>query len=216
MTLSAICATSVCLYAAGSSGSGSVSITSPSGVTENFAGLSNTTSPSATLPTGWYLTESNTGAAADGQYVVSTGSGNAGGAYSFGAASAADRALGSLGSGTVTPVQYGAQLANNTGSVITSITISYWGEMWRRGSIDRGFRRGVDVRLQPQRDQPDHRHVHHGARAGLQLPARYVFGHADGRNGGQQQRVPPVAHRHDQRALGGQRADRLDPLDRYR
>lgn len=134
ITLSAVCAISVCVYAAGSSGSGSVSITSPSGVSENFAGLSNSTSPSATLPIGWYLTESNTGAAADGQYVVGTGSGNAGGAYSFGLAAAADRALGSLGSGTVSPVQYGARLLNDTGSVITSVTISYWGEMWRRGT----------------------------------------------------------------------------------
>lgn len=82
MTMSAFCAMSVYAYAAGSSGSGSVSITSPSGVTENFAGLSNSTSPSATLPTGWYLTELNTGAAADGLYVVGTGSGNGGGAYS--------------------------------------------------------------------------------------------------------------------------------------
>ncbi len=100
MTLSAVCAMSVYMFAAGSSGSGSVSITSPAGVSENFAGLSNSTSPSSTLPVGWYLTESNTGGAADGLYVVGTGSGNAGGAYSFGLASAADRALGSLGSGT--------------------------------------------------------------------------------------------------------------------
>jgi hypothetical protein len=67
--------------------------------------------------------------------VVGTGSGNAGTAYSFGAASSSERALGSRGSGNVSPVQYGARLVNNTGSVITSmITISYRGEMWRRGS----------------------------------------------------------------------------------
>jgi uncharacterized protein len=134
LTISALSAMSICVYAAGSSGSGSVSITSPSGFSENFAGLSNSTSPSSALPAGWYLTESNTGGAADGLYVVGTGSSMSGGAYSFGAASALDRALGSLGSGTVTPIQYGAQLTNNTGSVITSINVAYWGEMWRRGS----------------------------------------------------------------------------------
>src|SRR5262249_46246152 len=86
----------------------------------------------------WYLVETGTGAAADGQYVVGTGSSNAGGAYSFGAVSATDRALGSVGSGTVTPIQYGAQFTNNTGAVITSVTLSYFGEMWRRGTATTG------------------------------------------------------------------------------
>jgi predicted extracellular nuclease len=134
LTLAALCATSASALATGSSGSGSVSIASPAGVTQNFDTLSNSTSPSSLLPTGWYLTETGTGAAADGLYVVGTGSSNAGGAYSFGAAAAIDRAFGSLGSGTVTPVQYGAQFTNNTGSVISSITLAYAGEMWRRGT----------------------------------------------------------------------------------
>jgi predicted extracellular nuclease len=134
LTLAALCATSGSALATGSSGSGSVSIPSPAGVTQTFNTLSNSTSPSNALPPGWYLTETGTGAAADGSYVVGTGSSNAGGAYSFGAASTVDRALGSLGSGTVTPVQYGAQFTNATGSVISSITISYTGEMWRRGT----------------------------------------------------------------------------------
>jgi uncharacterized protein len=134
MTAAALCATTVSALASGSSGSGSVSIPSVAGVTQNFNTLSNSTSPSNALPTGWYLTELGTGAAADGSYVVSTGSGNAGGAYSFGAASATDRALGSLGSGTVSPIYYGAQFTNNTGSVISAVTISYTGEMWRRGT----------------------------------------------------------------------------------
>lgn len=118
----------------GSSGTGSVSITSPAGITEAFDTLSNTTSPSASLPAGWYLTELGTGAAADGQYVVGTGSSNAGGAYSFGSTASTDRAFGSLGSGTVTPIHFGAQFSNDTGAVITSVTISYSGEMWRRGT----------------------------------------------------------------------------------
>src|SRR5206468_175012 len=68
-----------------------------------------------------------------GSYVVGTGSGNAGGAYSFGATGSTDRALGSLGSGTVTPIQYGAQLTNTGSSTIGTLTISYDGELWRRG-----------------------------------------------------------------------------------
>ena len=108
MTVAALGATCASALATGSSGSGSVSIPSPAGVTQNFNTLSNSTTPSNALPTGWYLTETGTGAAADGSYVVGTGSSNAGGAYSFGAALATDRALGSLGSGTVTPIQYGS------------------------------------------------------------------------------------------------------------
>ena len=132
--LAAICATAVGVLATGASGSGSVSIASPAGVTETFDGLSNSTSPSGLLPAGWYLSETGTGAAADGLYVVGIGSSNGGGAYSFGAAGSTERALGSLGSGTVTPIQYGAQFTNHTGAVISSVTITYTGEMWRRGT----------------------------------------------------------------------------------
>jgi len=124
-------------FATGSSGSGSVSMTGTT-VTQNFDTLSSTTSPSTALPTGWYLTETGTSSAADGAYVVGTGSSNAGGAYSFGASGSAERALGSVGSGTAAPIQYGAQFTNNTGSVITSITISYTAEMWRRGTATSG------------------------------------------------------------------------------
>jgi predicted extracellular nuclease len=143
LTMSALCAMSVYVFAAGSSGSGSVSITSPSGVSENFSSLSNSATPSSTLPTGWYLFEGGTGGAADGQYVVGTGSGNGGTAYSFGASTSTERALGSLGSGSVSPVQYGARLVNDTGSVITSITLSYQGEMWRRGSTTAASNEGL-------------------------------------------------------------------------
>lgn len=133
--LIAALASGVALFAVGSSGSGSISIT-PSNTygPENFSTLSSTTTPSNALPSGWYLTELNTGGAADGLYVVGTGSSNSGGAYSFGVSGSTERALGSLGSGTVTPIHYGARFVNNTGAVITSVTVSYAGEMWRRGT----------------------------------------------------------------------------------
>src|SRR5262249_45227886 len=69
---------------------------------------------------------------------VGTGSSNAGGGYSFGATSATDRALGSVGSGTVTPIQYGAQFTNNTGAGITSVTLSYFGEILGPGTPTTG------------------------------------------------------------------------------
>lgn len=133
----AVAALSVISYtvkAAGTSGTGAVSIPSTAPVAQNFDTLSNSTSPSTLLPTGWYLTELGTGSAADGAYVVGTGSSNGGGAYSFGATGSTERALGSLGSSSVTPIYYGARFTNNTGSVITSLAISYTGEMWRRGT----------------------------------------------------------------------------------
>src|SRR5262245_56792655 len=82
MTVFLLCAT---VAGAQASGSGSVCITSPSGFTQNLDTLSNSASPSNVLPTGWYLIELGSGGAADGSYVVGTGSSNAGGAYSFGA-----------------------------------------------------------------------------------------------------------------------------------
>src|ERR1022692_387868 len=130
-TLSVI---SYTVKAAGTSGTGAVSIPSTAPMAQNFDTLSNSTSPSTLLPTGWYLTELGTGSAADGAYVVGTGSSNGGGAYSFGATGSTERALGSLGSSSVTPIYYGARFTNNTGSVITSLAISYTGEMWRRGT----------------------------------------------------------------------------------
>ncbi|MFD1143105.1 cellulose binding domain-containing protein [Larkinella insperata] len=63
--------------------------------------------------------------------IAGTGSGNTGGLYSFGAASTAERALGSVASGSANPVLYGLVLANSTGRAITSLQISYTGEQWR-------------------------------------------------------------------------------------
>jgi hypothetical protein len=102
--------------------------------TEDFDTLANSTA-SATLPTGWYLSES--GGNADPTYTAGTGSGNAGDTYSFGSAASTDRALGGLQSGSLIPT-FGAQLQNNTGTTITSLLIAYVGEMWRLGTSDRG------------------------------------------------------------------------------
>jgi hypothetical protein len=119
--------------ATGASGSGSIAISNSGPILQDFNTLANSGTTSAALPAGWYLTELGTGAAADGAYVVGTGSSNSGGAYSFGAAAATDRALGSVGSGSVTPIMFGAKFTNNGSGPITALAISFDGEMWRRG-----------------------------------------------------------------------------------
>jgi uncharacterized protein len=134
LVAAAFVSTSPIAFADGASGSGVVSIPDGNPILQDFNTLSNSSSPSNLLPPGWYLTEMGTGAAADGRYVVDTGASNGGGAYSFGAAGSTDRALGSIGSGSVTPIYYGARFVNNTTGVVTALFITYDGEMWRRGT----------------------------------------------------------------------------------
>ncbi len=98
-------------------------------VTENFDSLA-ATGVSGTLPTGWVLLETGTSATVNQLYTAGTGSSNSGDAYSFGAAASAERALGSVRSGTAVS-SYGAQLQNNTGGLLTGLELSYTGEQWR-------------------------------------------------------------------------------------
>ena len=129
----AICAAGSSMRAAGSSpDSGAIAVTNTVPIVQPFDSLAASGTSNA-LPPGWRLVELGTSSAADGAYVAGTGSGNAGGAYSFGTA-AADRALGSLGSGTATPIHYGAKLTNAGSGPITALALSFDGEMWRRGN----------------------------------------------------------------------------------
>ena len=110
-----------------------VSLTSTAtAVTENFDSLA-ATGASGTLPTGWVLLETGTSGSVNQLYTAGTGSSNGGDAYSFGAAAIAERALGSLRSGTLAAT-YGAQLQNNTGGVLTGLQIAFAGEQWRIGN----------------------------------------------------------------------------------
>jgi len=133
----AVIATSSGIQATGSSGANEVVLSNTTPIVQTFDSLSSTGASSA-LPPGWYLTEIGTGAAADGAYVAGTGSSNAGGAYSFGeiisGVPSAERALGSVGSGSVTPIVYGAKLTNLGSGPLVALTISVDGEMWRRGT----------------------------------------------------------------------------------
>ncbi|MDI1338015.1 MAG: MBG domain-containing protein [Lacunisphaera sp.] len=73
------------------------------------------------------------GTGANATFVVGTGSGPTGAAYSFGATSATERAFGALLSGTVAST-WGATFVNNTGQVISQFTLNYTGEQWRYGA----------------------------------------------------------------------------------
>ena len=119
----------------GQTGSGAVSITTTGAlVTENFNTLASSGTINTTLPTGWYFNE--TGSGADGKYAAGAGGENTGNTYSFGANSASERAFGGLRSGSLIPT-IGAKITNNTGSTLSSVTISYTGEQWRLGATGR-------------------------------------------------------------------------------
>lgn len=123
-------------------GTGTVSITGFTTVSENFdtlaaaatSSLDGAPAPGAG-PAGWYASE--TGTAMNNLYTASTGSATAGDTYSYGSAAVpTDRALGTLFSGSLIST-IGAQFTNNTVSPIGSVTISYRGEEWRLGTAGR-------------------------------------------------------------------------------
>ncbi|HEX2631047.1 MAG TPA: hypothetical protein VHM26_18650, partial [Chitinophagaceae bacterium] len=100
--------------------------------TQDFNSLANT-GTSNVLAVGWDFLE--TGSSANTVYSTGNGGSPTGDTYSFGT-TAADRALGGLQSGTLNPA-IGFYFTNNTGSVITSLAISYIGEEWRLGATGR-------------------------------------------------------------------------------
>ncbi|MDD5705262.1 MAG: hypothetical protein PHR35_05015 [Kiritimatiellae bacterium] len=61
--------------------------------------------------------------------------GNATGAlYSYGAKGHSERAIGSLASGSLTPIRFGVVLRNACASNVTGIAVSFAGEQWRSGT----------------------------------------------------------------------------------
>ncbi len=76
----------------------------------------------STLP-GWYSSRET--------YIAGFGSTTTGGLYSYGAASSNERALGSLATGSATPIGYGVRLQNTSGVTLSEFTVSYTGEQWR-------------------------------------------------------------------------------------
>jgi len=97
--------------------------------TENFDGLAASGSSlswvdGVTVP-GWYANRA--------VYAAGTGSSATGNLYSYGVAGSGERALGSLATSGVNPVQFGVRLRNETGATISSVGIAYVGEQWRVG-----------------------------------------------------------------------------------
>jgi uncharacterized protein len=129
-------------------GSGSVSLTALGiAYTQDFNTLANTGTTNSITINGWFLDEGNvTATANNGQYAGGTGSSNTGDTYSFGAAASSERAFGGLLSGSVNPT-IGAQFTNNTGDTVTSLNISYVGEMWRAGVLNRNAADRLDFQL---------------------------------------------------------------------
>ena len=111
------------------------------GLTENFNTLSNTagSTTNTLLPTDWVISEAGGGARDNEQYAVDTGGSTTGDTYSYGAAGSTERALGALQSGTLIPT-FGVSYTNNTGATITSLQVSYTGEQWRLGTLNRADR----------------------------------------------------------------------------
>lgn len=109
--------------------------TLPSSGTFTFAGTGpfalNTAPVNATGLAGWSFAKVN-GSGANALFFFGTGSSNTGGTYSFGAAAASERALGTLLSGTVGSAM-GVTFVNNTGATISEFTVTYTGEQWRYG-----------------------------------------------------------------------------------
>jgi len=128
-------------------GSGSISLTTlGSAYTQDFNTLANTGTANNLTVNGWFLNETGTSARNNGQYAFSTGSDTGGDVYSFGATASTERAFGTLFSGTLTPT-IGASFTNNTGSTVTSLDISYIGEMWRAGVTNRNAADRLDFQL---------------------------------------------------------------------
>jgi uncharacterized protein len=128
-------------------GSGSISLTTlGTAYTQDFNTLANTGSTNNLTINGWYLNETGSSGSNNGQYAAGTGSGTAGDVYSFGAAASTERAFGTLFSGTLNST-IGAQFTNNTGDTVTSLDISYIGEMWRAGVTNRNAADRLDFQL---------------------------------------------------------------------
>ncbi|MFM2294288.1 MAG: hypothetical protein RLZZ350_701 [Verrucomicrobiota bacterium] len=84
-----------------------------------------------TLPN-WYATKGTLDAT---NLIASTGTSATGGIYSFGAASTAERALGSLAAAAIT-YYYGVRFTNNGANPVTNVSVSYTGEEWRVGATN--------------------------------------------------------------------------------
>ncbi len=113
------------------------------GYTQNFDNLfeavpgNNVTAAATVLPTGWGFAEAGTNA--DTLLRIHNGGGSSGDTYLFGATNSNERAFGGIQSGSLVPT-IGVEFVNQDSSAIASVDISYIGEQWRLGTVDRNDR----------------------------------------------------------------------------
>jgi hypothetical protein len=100
--------------------------------TEDFDTLAQITA--STVPPGWAFIEAGSGA--NTTYGATPGTSTTGNTYSFGATGGADRAFGGLRTSSVATT-IGTLITNDTGSMITNLTIQFSGEQWRLGATGR-------------------------------------------------------------------------------
>ena len=110
-----------------------IGLTTGGPYTQNFntlvtSGAANVWADDSTLA-GWYATRQTGGTFTT--YRASGGTDNAGALYSFGSGTSAERALGSISSGTPNTIYFGVRLVNSTGGTITGLNVGYTGEQWR-------------------------------------------------------------------------------------
>lgn len=89
---------------------------------------------SQSLPAGFQIVEAGTATASNGSYTANNGSSNTGDTYSYGTTGSGERALGSLTSGTNSPIYFGGVFTNGLAGTIESLAFSYDGEQWRAGN----------------------------------------------------------------------------------
>lgn len=89
--------------------------------------------------TGWYVRRARTVSGGTlGSFTYPTirldnGGANNGSVYDYGSFGSTDRALGSIGSGTISTNAIGVEIRNDTASAVSLDSISYNGEQWRVG-----------------------------------------------------------------------------------
>jgi multicopper oxidase len=109
----------------------------PATYTQDFNSLASS-GTSSSLPSGWALSESGTGA--NTTYTANNGSLSTANTYSYGSTGNGDRAFGGLrgtGGSALVPT-IGSAFTNTTGGTITSLAVSYTGEQWRLGASGQG------------------------------------------------------------------------------
>lgn len=86
----------------------------------------------SSLP-GWYSQRTGTGTTIE----ADAGSNSSGNLYAYGATSATERALGSLGTSNATAENFahGVQLQNTSGAAATLNSLAYTGEQWRKSGV---------------------------------------------------------------------------------